>query len=74
MQAPAAPLPLSAGDREILTRLAAPHRQVLQARFLLAAGDGLANARIAEQVGVSVATVRSWRSRILIDGVANVGV
>jgi len=51
MQAPAAPLPLSDGDREILTRLAgsqtAPHRQVLRARVLLSAGDGVANTRIA---------------------------
>ena len=36
---PAAPLPLSDGDRKILTRLAAsqtaPHRQVMRARVLL---------------------------------------
>jgi transposase len=77
MQAPAAPLPLSDGDREILTRLAAsqtaPHRQVMRARVLLAAGDGVANARIAEQVGVTVSTVRSWRSRFVSDGVAKLG-
>ena len=46
MQAPADPLPLSDADREILTRLAgsqtAPHRQVLRARVLLLAGDGVA--------------------------------
>ena len=77
MQAPAAPLPLSDGDREILTRLAgsqtAPHRQVLRARVLLAAGEGVANVRIADQVGVSVSTVRSWRSRFVSDGVAKLG-
>ena len=77
MQAPAAPLPLSGGDREILTRLAgsqtAPHRQVLRARVLLSAGDGVANTRIAEQVGVSVSTVRAWRSRFVSDGVAKLG-
>jgi len=32
----------------------APHRQVMRARVLLSAGQGIANARIAEQVGVSV--------------------
>ncbi len=77
MQTPAAPLPLSDADREILTRLAgsqtAPHRQVLRARVLLLAGDGVANSRIAEQVGVNVSTVRSWRSRFVTDGVAKFG-
>ncbi len=66
MQAPAAPLPLSDGDREILTRLAAlqtaPHRQVLRARVLLAAGEVIANSRIAEQVGVSIPGVGNPRS------------
>jgi len=77
VQAPADPLPLSDGDREILTRLAgsqtAPHRQVLRARVLLLAGDGVANARIAEQVGVSAGTVRTWRARFSVDGVAKLG-
>ena len=77
MQAPAAPLPLSDGDREILTRLAAsqtaPHRQVIRARVLLSAGEGVANARIAQEVGVSVSTVRSWRERFVSDGVAKLG-
>jgi len=70
-------LPLSDGDREILTRLAgsqtAPHRQVLRARVLLLAGDGVANARIAEQVGVSAGTVRTWRARFSVDGVVKLG-
>ena len=77
MQAPAAPLPLSDGDREILSRLAAsqtaPHRQVMRARVLLSAGEGVANSRIAEEVGVSVSTVRSWRARFVSDGVAKLG-
>ena len=77
MQAPADPLPLSDGDREILTRLAgsqtAPHRQVLRARVLLLAGDGIANSRIAEQIGVSAGTVRTWRARFAVDGLAKLG-
>lgn len=77
MQAPAAPLPLSDGDREILTRLAAsqtaPHRQVIRARVLLSAGSGVANSRIAQEVGVSVSTVRSWRERFVSEGVAKLG-
>ncbi len=40
---------------------------------MLSAGEGVTNARIAEQVGVSVSTVRSWRSRIVSDRVAKLG-
>ena len=74
MSAPAAPLPLSDGERETLERLArsrsAPHRQVLQAKALLLAGDGVANAVIAEEVGVTPVTVRAWRQRFGDDGLA----
>lgn len=35
----------------------------LRARIVLAAADGLANARIADRVGCSVNTVRKWRGR-----------
>jgi transposase len=77
VQAPAEPLPVSDGDREILTRLAASqtaaHRLVLRARVLLLAGDGVANSRIADRVGVSVGTVRAWRARYSVDGVAKFG-
>ena len=74
MSAPAAPLPLSDGERETLERLAraqsAPHRQVVQARALLLAADGVANAVIAEEVGVTPVTVRAWRTRFSEDGLA----
>jgi transposase len=74
MSAPALPLPLSEGERETLERLAraqtAPHRQVLQAKALLLAGDGVANAVIAEEVGVTAVTVRAWRKRFGDDGLA----
>jgi transposase len=77
MQAPAAPLPLTDADRDILNRLAvsqtASLRLVLRARVLLMAGDGVANSRIAERVGVSVGTVRAWRARFRVDGVAKLG-
>jgi transposase len=69
MSAPAAPLPLSDGERETLERLAraqwAPHRQVLQARALLLAGDGLANAVIADEVGglAGLEKIRAGRGR-----------
>jgi transposase len=74
MSAPAAPLPLSDGERATLERLtraqSAPHRQVLRARVLLMAADGLANAVIADEVGVTPVTVRAWRTRFAVDGLA----
>jgi len=77
MSAPAAPLPLSEGERETLQRLAraqsAPHRQVMRARVLLMAADGVANAVIAEEVGVTPVTVRAWRTRFAVDGLAGLG-
>jgi transposase len=77
MSAPAAALFLSDGERETLERLAraqsAPHRQVLRARVLLLAADGVANNVIAEEVGVTPVTVRSWRQRFVVDGLAGLG-
>lgn len=54
---------------------AAPHRQVMRerVRVLLMAADGLANTRIAEEVGVTPVTVRSWRKRFSEDGPAKLG-
>ena len=77
MSAPAAALPLSDGVRETLERLAraqsAPYRQVLRARVLLLAADGVANNVIAEEVGVTPVTVRAWRQRFAVDGLAGLG-
>jgi transposase len=42
------------------------HRQVLQARVLLLAADGVANAVIADEVGVT----RAWRGRFAEDGLS----
>ena len=74
MSAPAAALSLSDGERETLERLAraqsAPHRQVVRAKVLLLAADGVANAVIAEEVGVTPVTVRTWRTRFGEDGLA----
>jgi transposase len=50
-----------------------PHRQVRQARALLWAGEGVANAQIARRSGASPKTVRRWRSRFVSEGVAGVG-
>jgi transposase len=68
---------MSDGQRDALRVLArsqtAPHRQVQRAEALLLAADGVANTRIAQQVGVKAATVRSWRSRFAEEGLAKLG-
>jgi transposase len=65
------------GQRIALEALArsqtAPHRQVQRARALLMAGDGMANAHIADDLEITVTTVRSWRERFAQDGLAKLG-
>ena len=60
-------LVLAEGQRLTLETLAksksAPHRDVLRARALLLAAEGVANTRTAAQIGVSAMTVRAWRER-----------
>ena len=51
----------------------APHREVLRARALLLAADGVANDRIAAELGVSATSVRSWRQRFADDGLKRFG-
>ena len=46
----------------------AAHREVQRARALLLAADGVANTRIASEVGVTATTVRAWRSRFEAQG------
>ena len=74
---PAAALVMSDGQREALQALSrsqtAPHRQVQRAKALLLAADGVANVRIAAQVGVKPATVRAWRARFAEEGLAKLG-
>jgi transposase len=74
----AAALVMSESQRAELARMAAssvlPHRQVVQARALLWAGDGVANEEIARRAGVDSDTVRRWRKRFADKGVAGVGV
>ncbi|BBZ52687.1 IS630 family transposase [Mycobacterium heidelbergense] len=77
MRAATPALNASDGQREVLEVLArsrtAPHRQVQRAKALLLAAEGVANTRIGQQVGVSAATVQSWRERFVEDGVAKLG-
>jgi DNA-directed RNA polymerase specialized sigma24 family protein len=75
MTAPA--LSMTATQRADLTRMAAsstlPHRQVVQAKALLWAGEGLANQEIARRCQVSPDAVRRWRTRFAEQGVNGVG-
>ncbi|GAC1541393.1 MAG: IS630-like element ISMsm2 family transposase [Acidimicrobiales bacterium] len=50
-----------------------PHRTVVQAKALLMAADGIANNEIARRCDVSCESVRAWRNRFAVDGVAGVG-
>jgi transposase len=72
------PLVLSDEQRAELARIArsssSPHRSVLKAKALLAAGEGVANNQIARQVGVSANSVRAWRARFAHSGVEGIGV
>lgn len=77
MNRSAAALGMSEGQRKTLESIArsltAPHRLVVRTRALLLAADGVANTLIASQVGVSVPTVRSWRSRFAVAGLREFG-
>jgi transposase len=47
-------------------------RLVLRARIVLAAAGGMSDRRIAEQLGCSVPTVRTWRERFACRGVPGI--
>ena len=65
---------MSAADHDVLTHrahaLAAPHRDVLRARIVLACAAGTSHARIAADLGVCEDTVRKWRRRYAGSGLA----
>lgn len=71
--------PLAASDEQVseLQRIArstsAPHRQVIQAKGLLWAAEGLANEEIARRCEVDSDSVRKWRRRFEQEGVDGVG-
>jgi transposase len=74
MHPPAPALVLEEGQRDVLEVLArstaAPHREVVRARALLLAAEGLANTAIAAQVGVSASSIVAWRQRFAAEGLA----
>ena len=74
---PAPGLAINDEDRAELVRLTRSSTVAAglaqRARIVLAAGTGMANAAIAEQVGVSVPTVLKWRGRFAKLGLAGLG-
>jgi len=74
----AGPLDVTGGQRAELEAMARSsvlaHRQVVQARALLLAAAGTANAEIARRCDTTTDTVRRWRARFAGQGVAGVGV
>ena len=77
MSAPAPALAMSDADRLILEKVArsttAAHREVVRARVLLDAADGVGNRTIAARHEVTGQTVRAWRSAFAADGLKNWG-
>lgn len=67
MSSSAPPLNVSADQRRVLELWSRsrvlPQRQVLRARIVLLAADGMANEVIAERLGCSKPNVLKWRSR-----------
>jgi len=65
---------LSEGQRRELARRAAayslPRRDVVRAKAVLLAAEGVPNAVIAERLGVSRQSVSEWRKRFFDEGVA----
>jgi transposase len=72
-----AALELTDADQEFLIKLSksrcASHSEVVRARALLMAKEGLANTAIASALGVSPSSVGSWRTRFPEEGWAKLG-
>src|ERR1700741_2466357 len=77
MRRPVPALLVSPGQREVLESVArsssAPHREVVRARALMMAADGLANTAIARALSVSPASVSGWRVRFAEEGLVKFG-
>lgn len=77
MSSAAAALAVSPAQREVLEKVArssaGPYREVLRARVLLDAADGVGNKTLAARHDVTPVTVRAWRAAFETDGLANWG-
>lgn len=72
MNRPAKAIELSEGDRRILESWlrahSTPQQIAKRGAIILRASEGMANSRIAQEVGISRATVVEWRKRFLDEG------
>lgn len=70
---PAPALALTSAQRDVLSTWsrsrALPQRQVLRARIVLLAAEGMPNRSIAARLGCSLPTVRLWRDRFATAGI-----
>lgn len=77
MTSAAAPLVVTPAQRDVLERVArsstAAHREVVRARVLLDACEGVANTVIADRHGVTAVTVRAWRTSFAEQGLTGWG-
>jgi transposase len=77
MVAPASPLSMTDGQREVLETVlrshTAPVRQVRRAQVLLLAAEGVSNVEIAERCAVSRPTVLAWRKQFQAQGLTRFG-
>lgn len=77
MAAAAKRIGVAVEDRRELERIVrsrtAERRMVERAGIVLAAAEGRSAARIASEVGCSVPTVKKWRHRYEVDGLAGLG-
>jgi transposase len=77
MVAPASPLSMTDGQREVLETVlrshTAPVRQVRRAQVLLLAAEGVSNVEIAERCDVSRPTVLAWRKQFQAQGLTRFG-
>jgi hypothetical protein len=77
MRQPVPALEMSTAQRDVLESLARSqsgvHREVVRAKALLMAADGVANTVIAASLSVSPASVKSWRDRFAEEGLTKLG-
>jgi transposase len=59
--------------KAVVRRQTAQQRQVIRARIVLGAAEGLANAAIARKLGVAPNTVGKWRKRFCLEGFDGLG-
>lgn len=51
-------------------RYSSPYREVIRARIVLLAAEGLTNEEIAHRLGVPRQLVTKWRKRFALDGLS----